>query len=75
MAALTRIGIFYDESFFARGSEHYRYRRERGAWILIAGLHEFVRDEVAKRKQTDARYCKIVEAHYFRGRFPTEEAA
>ena len=75
MAALTRIGIFYDGSFFARVSEHYRYRHERGAWISIAGLHEFIRDEVAKREQTDARYCKIVEAHYFRGRFPAEEAA
>ena len=75
MAALTRIGIFYDGSFFARVSEHYRYRHERGTWISISGLHEFVRDEVAKREQTDARYCKIVEAHYFRGRFPAEEAA
>lgn len=75
MAELTRIGIFYDGSFFARVSEHYRYRHERGTWISIAGLHEFVRDEVAKREQTDARYCKIVEAHYFRGRFPAEEAA
>jgi len=75
MAELTRIGIFYDGSFFARVSEYYRYHHERGTWISIAGLHEFVRDEVAKREQTDARYCKIVEAHYFRGRFPAEEAA
>lgn len=75
MAELTRIGIFYDGSFFARVSEYYRYRHERGTWISIAGLHDFVRDEVAKREQTDARYCKIVEAHYFRGRFPAEVAA
>ena len=74
MAALTRIGIFYDGSFFARVSEHYRYRHERGAWISIAGLHEFVRSEVAKGERADAEDCKIVEAHYFRGRFPAEEA-
>ncbi|MCY3701513.1 MAG: NYN domain-containing protein [Rhodospirillales bacterium] len=75
MAPLTRIGIFYDGSFFARVSEHYRYRHERGAWISIAGLHEFVRHEVAKGERTEGEDCKIVEAHYFRGRFPAEEAA
>ena len=74
MAELIRTGIFYDGSFFARVSDHYRYHHERAARISIAGFHEFVRDEVAKHEHTDARFCNIVEAHYFRGRFPAEAA-
>ncbi|MDE0422428.1 MAG: NYN domain-containing protein [Gammaproteobacteria bacterium] len=74
MAELIRTGIFYDGSFFARVSDHYRYHHERAARISITGLHEFIRDEVANHEHTDARFCNIVEAHYFRSRFPAEAA-
>jgi len=74
MAELVRIGVFYDGNYFSHVSDYYRYHHERGARISIQGFHEFVREEVAKRENTDSRYCKIVEAHYFRGRFPAEDA-
>ena len=71
---LTRIGIFYDGSYFAHVSDYYLYQHERGARISIQGLHALIRDEVGAREQTDARYCQIVEAHYFRGRFSADDA-
>ena len=71
---LTRIGIFYDGSYFAHVSDYYLYHHERRARISIQGLHALIRDEVGKREQTDSRYCQIVEAHYFRGRFSADDA-
>lgn len=69
---LTRIGIFYDGAYFAHVSDFYLYSHERKARISIQGLHALIRDEVAGREQTDVRYCQIVEAHYFRGRFSAD---
>ena len=71
---LTRIGIFYDGGYFAHVSDFYLYNHERKARISIQGLHALIRDEVGTREQTDARYCQIVEAHYFRGRFSADDA-
>ena len=73
-AKLTRIGIFYDGSYFAHVSDYYLYHHERRARVRIQGMHALIRDEVAKREQTDSRYCQIVEAHYFRGRFSADDA-
>ena len=71
---LTRIGIFYDGGYFAHVSDYYLHHHERHARISIQGLHALIRDEVGKREQTEARYCQIVEAHYFRGRFSAADA-
>ena len=71
---LTRIGIFYDGGYFYHVSNYYNYHHVRKARISISGLHKFIKDEVAKREQTDARYCQIVDAHYFRGRLSASEA-
>ena len=71
---LTRIGIFYDGSYFAHVSDYYLHHHDRHARISIQGLHALIRDEVGKREHTEARYCQIVEAHYFRGRFSADDA-
>lgn len=71
---LTRVGVFYDGNFFAHVSNYYVHKHDRHARISIAGLHEFIRNEVAKNEGTDARYCQIVDAHYFRGRLSAAEA-
>ncbi len=73
-AKLTRIGVFYDGSFFSHVSNYYCYDHRRKARISISGLHDFIRDEVAKNEQADARYCRIVDAHYFRGRASAADA-
>lgn len=40
----------------------------------MAGLHEFIRNQVAQEEGTDVRLCQIVDAHYFRGRLSAIEA-
>ena len=69
---ITRIGVFYDGNYFAHVSDYYRYHHERRSRISIQGLHDLLCDEIGKHDQTDSRFCQIVEAHYFRGRFPAE---
>ena len=71
---LTRIGVFYDGNFFSHVSNYYLYHHQRRARINIGGLHDFIRKQVAACEGIDGRYCQIVDAHYFRGRFPAREA-
>ena len=71
---LTRIGVFYDGSYFSHVSNYYCYDHQRKARISISGLHDFIREEVAKNEQADARYCQIVDAHYFRARVSAADA-
>jgi cold shock CspA family protein len=71
---LTRVGVFYDGNFFSHVSNYYLYYHPRRARINVTGLHDFIRNEVANLEGVDERYCQIVDAHYFRGRFPAREA-
>lgn len=70
---LTRIGVFYDGSFFQVVSNYYAHHHLRQARISISGLHEFIRAHVAQEERVEARLCQVVDAHYFRGRFSAEE--
>ena len=78
MPEIIRTGVFYDGSFFAHVSDHYRYHHRRGTRISLTGLHDFIRDEIVKLEEGDkgqsAALCSIVEAHYFRSRFAAEDA-
>jgi cold shock CspA family protein len=71
---LTRIAIFYDGNFFFHVSNYYQYHHDRRARISISGLHSFIRQQVAECEGADARYCQIVDAHYFRGRLRAGDA-
>lgn len=71
---IVRIGVFYDGHFFSHVSNYYFYHHERRSRISLTGLHAFLRDEVARREATDISYCRIVEAHYFRGRLGAADA-
>ncbi len=71
---LTRIGVFYDGNYFLHVSNYYNFSHPRKARISISGLHEFVRSEVAALEGVDENTCRIVDAHYFRGRLPAHEA-
>jgi uncharacterized LabA/DUF88 family protein/cold shock CspA family protein len=73
-SALTRIGVFYDGNYFLHVSNYYNYTHERKSRISISGLHQFVRDQVAKAEDTTVPLCQIVDAHYFRGRLNAHEA-
>ncbi|MDQ3072866.1 MAG: NYN domain-containing protein [Bacteroidota bacterium] len=71
---LIKIGVFYDGGFFWHVSNYYNYVHSRGTRISITGLHEFIRHQAAQFESTDLRYCHIVDAHYFRGRYSAYEA-
>ena len=63
-----RIGIYYDGHYFYKVSNYYKFDHIRQARISISGLHDFICSEVASKYDADIPNCKIVEAHYFRGR-------
>jgi cold shock CspA family protein/uncharacterized LabA/DUF88 family protein len=64
-----RIGIFYDGYYFYKVSNYYKYEHPRKARISITGLHEFIRNEIARLTGLgDRRFCQIIDAHYFKGR-------
>lgn len=72
---LNRIGVFYDGNYFLHVSNYYNYFHPRRSRLSIAGLHEFIRGQVAKEEGTERRLCQIVDAHYFRGRLNAAEAS
>jgi cold shock CspA family protein len=71
---LTKIGIFYDGNYFFHVSNYYLYQHERKARISISGLHQFIMAEIAKAEENLQRHCRIVDAHYFRGRISAQDA-
>jgi uncharacterized LabA/DUF88 family protein/cold shock CspA family protein len=70
---VLRIGIFYDGYYFYKISNYYKYEHEKKARISISGLHDFIRSEVAALTNTDIRQCRIIDAHYFKGRSSAKE--
>jgi uncharacterized LabA/DUF88 family protein/cold shock CspA family protein len=72
---IKRIGVFYDGNYFLHVSNYYNYFHNRRKRLNIAGLHDFIRNMVAKEEEVPARYCQVTEAHYFRGRISAQEAS
>ena len=72
---LVRIGVFYDGNYFLHVSNYYNYFHPRRKRLNIAGLHEFIRNMIAREEDVDAKYCQVIEAHYFRGRISAQEAS
>ncbi|MCL1954638.1 MAG: NYN domain-containing protein [Spirochaetes bacterium] len=70
---VLRIGIFYDGYYFYKISNYYKYEHEKKSRISISGLHDFIRSEVAALTKTDIRQCRIIDAHYFKGRSSARE--
>ena len=75
MDKLVKIGVFYDGNYFLHVSNYYNYVNQRRARLSIAGLHEFICQQVAQEEGVDLRHSKIVDAHYFRGRLSAQEAS
>ncbi len=68
---VIKIGIFYDGNYLYHVSNYYVFHHKHHMRLSISGLHDFVRDEVARREHTTPDFCRIVDAHYFRGRYTT----
>lgn len=71
---LVRIGVFYDGNYFAHVSNYYLYQHERHVRISISGLHQFIINQVAQKESRQIEHCRVVDAHYFRGRLSAKEA-
>ncbi len=71
---LIRIGVFYDGNYFAHVSNYYMYEHSRRSRISVSGLHRFIKHEISKHEGVGSERCRIVDAHYFRGRFSAIEA-
>ncbi|MCL2720837.1 MAG: NYN domain-containing protein [Treponema sp.] len=70
---ILRIGIFYDGYYFYKVSNYYKYEHERKSRISISGLHDFIISEVSSLTKNDKRQCRIIDAHYFKGRSSAKE--
>jgi len=70
---ILRIGIFYDGYYFYKVSNYYKYEHEKKSRISISGLHDFIRGEVADLTNNNIRQCRIIDAHYFKGRSSAKE--
>ena len=68
---VIKIGVFYDGNYLYHVSNFYVFHHRNHMRLSISGLHDFVREEVARREHTTADFCRIVDAHYFRGRYTT----
>lgn len=69
---VLKIGVFYDGNYLYHVSNYYAYRHELHSRLSISGLHQFIRERVAHFESTSPKYCHIVDAHYFRGRYSTQ---
>jgi uncharacterized LabA/DUF88 family protein/cold shock CspA family protein len=72
---VVRIGVFYDGNYFLHVSNYYNYFHHRRRRISIAGLHGFIRQQIASQMQMDYSLCHVVDAHYFRGRMSAYDAS
>ena len=72
---MKKIGVFYDGNFLLHASNYYNYIHTSRRRLSITGLHQFIRNWIAEEENEDVKQCRIVEAHYFRGRINAAEAS
>jgi len=72
---MKKIGVFYDGNFLLHASNFYNYIHPQRRRLSITGLHQFIRNWIAEEENEDVKQCRIVEAHYFRGRINAAEAS
>jgi len=73
--SFIKIGVFYDGNYFLQASNYYAYGNSRRKRLSVSGIHDFIRHQVAELENMDVRSCKIVDAHYFRGRLNAYDAS
>ncbi len=71
---IIRVGVFYDGNYFFHVSNYYNYEHPTRRRISIQGLHRFIRAYIADKEEVGVEYCRIIDAHYFRGRLSSYEA-
>jgi uncharacterized LabA/DUF88 family protein/cold shock CspA family protein len=71
---LTKIGVFFDGSYFSGVSNFYLYEHERRSRIALSGIRNYVARQVAREEGIEPRHCRIVESHLFAGRISAYDA-
>ncbi len=72
---MKKIGVFYDGNFLLHASNYYNYIHSQRKRLSITGLHHFIRNWISEEEGVEVKQCRIVEAHYFRGRINAAEAS
>jgi len=72
---LTRVGVFYDGNYFLHVSNYYSYVHPKKKRLSVSGLHDFIKEKVSELETKPSNLCRIVDAHYFRGRISAQEAS
>lgn len=54
---LTRIGVFYDVSYFTNVNKYYTYTYPRRSRLNLGGLHDVVRRQVSEGEGVPLGYC------------------
>lgn len=72
---LTRIGVFYDGNYFTHVSNYYNYVHNRKSRLSLSGIHRYITERLAILEENEAERCKIVEAHFYKGRIVASEAS
>ncbi|WP_372915451.1 NYN domain-containing protein [Sandarakinorhabdus sp.] len=65
----TRVAVMIDGSYFNRVSTFYKFEHEVGRRLSLSGLMDFIRIAAADMEDVPRNRCRVVEAHYFRGRY------
>lgn len=71
---MKSIGVFYDGNYFLHVSNYYNYVHDQRNRLSIAGLHQFIQHKAAELEESTPNLCRIVDSHFFRGRFTAKEA-
>ncbi|MEI6485946.1 MAG: NYN domain-containing protein [Sphingomonadales bacterium] len=65
----TRVAVMIDGSYFNRISNFYKFEHPVGRRVSLSGLLEFIRIAAADMEDVSRHRCRVVESHYFRGRY------
>ena len=69
----TRIAVMIDGSYFNRVSNFYKFEHAAGRRLSLSGLLEFIRAATADMEDVPRSRARVVEAHYFRGRYTVRD--
>lgn len=66
--SIVKIAVFYDGTYFNRVSNFYKKQHKIKSRLTFSGLHAFICQQISTLENTDIKRCKVIDAHYFRGR-------
>ncbi len=69
----TRIAVMIDGSYFNRVSNFYKFEHVAGRRLSLSGLMDFIRVATADMEDVPRSRARVVEAHYFRGRYTVRD--